>query len=149
MFFGSYCPCTDDFTTCMRASPFSCVCPFCFSDSPTVLLLYLLNCCFRSLRPDMAKLTHRCCVHLVFFFQIPLPVTTGLFLYLGVSGLNGNEMWERTKLLVTDANLRPKNVRRALTFLLFCVYVYEDCMVYNCPPFVIPPKFIFAAAVLQ
>lgn len=42
--------------------------------------------------------------------QIPLPVTSGLFLYLGVSGLGGNEMWERTKLLVTDKKLRPKNV---------------------------------------
>eukprot|EP00903_Cladosiphon_okamuranus_P012263 g11501.t1 len=41
--------------------------------------------------------------------QIPLPVTSGLFLYLGVSGLGGNEMWERTKLLVTDKKLRPKN----------------------------------------
>ena len=40
--------------------------------------------------------------------QIPLPVTTGLFLYLGVSGLKGNEMWERTKLLITDKTLRPK-----------------------------------------
>lgn len=41
-------------------------------------------------------------------YQIPLPVTTGLFLYLGVSGLKGNEMWERTKLLFTDKALRPK-----------------------------------------
>lgn len=40
--------------------------------------------------------------------QIPLPVTTGLFLYLGVTGLKGNEMWERTKLLITDGKLRPK-----------------------------------------
>ncbi|CAM9300496.1 unnamed protein product [Ectocarpus fasciculatus] len=40
--------------------------------------------------------------------QIPLPVTTGLFLYLGVSGLAGNELWDRTKLLVTDPKLRPK-----------------------------------------
>lgn len=40
--------------------------------------------------------------------QIPLPVTTGLFLYLGVSGLKGNEMWDRTKLLITDKALRPK-----------------------------------------
>lgn len=42
------------------------------------------------------------------WLQIPLPVTTGLFLYLGVSGLKGNEMWERTKLLITDKTLRPK-----------------------------------------
>ncbi|CBJ30043.1 boron transporter 1 [Ectocarpus siliculosus] len=40
--------------------------------------------------------------------QIPLPVTTGLFLYLGVTGLAGNEMWDRTKLLFTDPKLRPK-----------------------------------------
>ncbi|CAM9265250.1 unnamed protein product [Scytosiphon promiscuus] len=40
--------------------------------------------------------------------QIPLPVTSGLFLYLGVSGLPGNELWDRTKLLFTDKKLRPK-----------------------------------------
>lgn len=52
------------------------------------------------------------------FFQIPLPVTSGLFLYLGVSGLGGNEMWERTKLLVTDKKLRPKNVSACI-----CCYI--------------------------
>lgn len=47
------------------------------------------------------------------YLQIPLPVTTGLFLYLGVSGLKGNEMWDRTKLLITDKTLRPKVKRFA------------------------------------
>lgn len=53
-------------------------------------------------------------------FQIPLPVTSGLFLYLGVSGLAGNEMWERTKLLVTDKKLRPKNVSVVFVCLFCC-----------------------------
>lgn len=63
-----------------------------------------------------------CCRGLPFSFQIPLPVTSGLFLYLGVSGLAGNEMWERTKLLVTDKKLRPKNVS-AMSRFLSCLFV--------------------------
>ncbi|CAM9914464.1 unnamed protein product [Choristocarpus tenellus] len=39
--------------------------------------------------------------------QIPLAVTMGLFLYLGVGGLQGNQLWDRTKLLITDPKLRP------------------------------------------
>lgn len=54
-------------------------------------------------------------------FQIPLPVTTGLFLYLGVSGLAGNELWDRTKLLVTDPKLRPKAVSGFVHIAAYCV----------------------------
>lgn len=61
----------------------------------------------RSVRDLLIAETHSF-VFSMGLLQIPLPVTTGLFLYLGVSGLKGNEMWERTKLLITDKTLRPK-----------------------------------------
>jgi HCO3- transporter family len=40
--------------------------------------------------------------------QIPLPVLMGLFLYLGTSGLSGNEMWQRTIGLFQDQSVAPK-----------------------------------------
>ena len=40
--------------------------------------------------------------------QIPLPVLMGLFLYLGISALPGNEMWERVKGLFKDTSAAPK-----------------------------------------
>lgn len=39
--------------------------------------------------------------------KIPLAGLMGLFLYLGVTGLNGIQLFDRTKLLVTDPKLRP------------------------------------------
>ena len=35
--------------------------------------------------------------------QLPLPVLMGLFLYLGISSLPGNEMWERVKGMLEDS----------------------------------------------
>jgi HCO3- transporter family len=40
--------------------------------------------------------------------QVPLAVLMGLFLYLGAGGLNGNELFERVKLLFVDPKLRPR-----------------------------------------
>ena len=40
--------------------------------------------------------------------QVPLPVLMGLFMYLGVSGLPGNEMWERFLGLFKDKSVAPK-----------------------------------------
>lgn len=37
--------------------------------------------------------------------QVPLPVLMGLFMYLGISALPGNEMWERIKGFFTDKKL--------------------------------------------
>jgi len=39
---------------------------------------------------------------------LPEAVLKGLFLFLGVSTLAGNEMWQRTKLFVTEPKLAPK-----------------------------------------
>lgn len=84
------------------------------------------------------------------FCQIPLPVTTGLFLYLGVSGLSGNEMWERTKLLVTDAKLRPKSVSTLslFIFVLSCVAsLVRVCRIYRDDFYIYTSKLTFAAVV--
>ncbi len=40
--------------------------------------------------------------------QVPLPVLMGLFMYLGVSALPGNEMFERIKGVFMDSNLAKK-----------------------------------------
>lgn len=40
--------------------------------------------------------------------QLPLPVLMGLFMYLGTSGLPGNEMWERILGLFKDKKVAPK-----------------------------------------
>ena len=40
--------------------------------------------------------------------QVPLPVLTGLFLFMGVTSLPGNEMWERFLGLFKDQNVAPK-----------------------------------------
>ena len=40
--------------------------------------------------------------------QVPLPVLMGLFLYLGMSALPGNEMWERITGLFKDKSIAPK-----------------------------------------
>ena len=40
--------------------------------------------------------------------QVPLPVLTGLFLFMGVTSLPGNEMWERFLGLFKDRNVAPK-----------------------------------------
>ena len=40
--------------------------------------------------------------------QVPLAVLMGLFLYLGLSSLAGNQMWERFKYIFTDGEMRPK-----------------------------------------
>jgi len=45
--------------------------------------------------------------------QVPLSVLMGLFMYLGISALPGNEMWERTKLLFTDSKLAPESPWKA------------------------------------
>ena len=37
--------------------------------------------------------------------QVPLPVLMGLFMYLGISALPGNEMWERMKGIFKDSKL--------------------------------------------
>jgi hypothetical protein len=54
-----------------------------------------------------------CCVLLskprTLLTQIPLPVLMGLFMYLGISSLPGNEMWERVTELVKDSSITPKS----------------------------------------
>ena len=40
--------------------------------------------------------------------QVPLPVLMGLFMYLGISSLPGNEMWERIVGLFQDKSIAPK-----------------------------------------
>jgi HCO3- transporter family len=40
--------------------------------------------------------------------QVPLPVLMGLFMYLGISALPGNEMWERIIGLFKDREIAPK-----------------------------------------
>jgi hypothetical protein len=40
--------------------------------------------------------------------QVPLPVLMGLFTYLGISALPGNEMWERITGLFKDGTVAPK-----------------------------------------
>jgi HCO3- transporter family len=40
--------------------------------------------------------------------QLPLPVLMGLFMYLGISSLPGNEMWERVVGLLRDPTVAPK-----------------------------------------
>ena len=40
--------------------------------------------------------------------QLPTPVLMGLFLFLGMSALPGNEMWERIKELFKDPKISPK-----------------------------------------
>lgn len=40
--------------------------------------------------------------------QVPKSVLMGLFLFLGVSGLNGNEMWDRVLGLFKDTAVAPK-----------------------------------------
>ena len=40
--------------------------------------------------------------------QLPTPVLMGLFLFLGMSALPGNEMWERIKELFKDPKIAPK-----------------------------------------
>lgn len=40
--------------------------------------------------------------------QVPLPVLMGLFMYLGISALPGNEMWERIIGVFKDASVAPK-----------------------------------------
>eukprot|EP01046_Picozoa_sp_COSAG06_P041098 COSAG06_NODE_5059_length_3755_cov_2.121171_4_plen_168_part_00 len=39
--------------------------------------------------------------------KIPLPVIFGLFLYMGVSSMTGNTMWERTALMAIWCEKRP------------------------------------------
>ena len=41
--------------------------------------------------------------------QIPLSVISGLFLYLGASSINQTDLYERTKLFITDSKDVPKN----------------------------------------
>lgn len=41
--------------------------------------------------------------------NIPLPIVYGLFLYMGVSSLAGNQFIERVRLFVTDPELYPEN----------------------------------------
>mmetsp|Transcript_7324 Transcript_7324/g.9776 ORF Transcript_7324/g.9776 Transcript_7324/m.9776 type:complete len:605 (-) Transcript_7324:103-1917(-) len=40
--------------------------------------------------------------------KIPMSVLMGLFMYLGTSSLQGNQMFERTKLFITDPKRKPK-----------------------------------------
>jgi hypothetical protein len=40
--------------------------------------------------------------------QVPLPVLMGLFLYLGISSLPGNEMWERITRVFQDKKIAPQ-----------------------------------------
>ena len=40
--------------------------------------------------------------------QVPMPVLLGLFMYLGISALPGNEMWERTVDLFRDRKAAPQ-----------------------------------------
>jgi len=53
-----------------------------------------------------------CCVLLpkprALLTQVPLPVLMGLFMYLGVSALPGNEMWERITGFFKDSAVAPK-----------------------------------------
>ncbi len=45
---------------------------------------------------------------LVYFSLIPMPVLFGLFLYMGLTSLGGNQFFERIMLWVTDPKLYPK-----------------------------------------
>jgi len=40
--------------------------------------------------------------------QVPLPVLMGLFMYLGISSLPGNEMWERITRVFQDKKIAPQ-----------------------------------------
>lgn len=59
--------------------------------------------------------------------QVPLPVLMGLFMYLGVSALPGNEMYERIKGVFTDSNLakeeRWSTVPKKVTNLFTAIQV--------------------------
>ncbi|MCC6590208.1 MAG: HCO3- transporter [Bryobacterales bacterium] len=39
--------------------------------------------------------------------QVPMPVLFGLFLYMGISSMRGNQLFERMRLWLTDRNLYP------------------------------------------
>ena len=43
------------------------------------------------------------------FERIPMPVLFGLFLFMGISSLSGNQFFERTMLWITDPRLYPDN----------------------------------------
>lgn len=45
---------------------------------------------------------------LSYFQNIPMPVLFGLFLYMGITSLSGNQFYERILLWVTDRNLFPQ-----------------------------------------
>ncbi len=55
----------------------------------------LIGCCVLFQKPRML------------LAQVPLPVLMGLFLYLGISSLQGNEMWERITGLFKDKSVSP------------------------------------------
>jgi len=40
--------------------------------------------------------------------QVPLPVISGVFLYLGFTSLQGLELWERIQSLFYDSSIAPK-----------------------------------------
>mmetsp|Transcript_12379 Transcript_12379/g.27157 ORF Transcript_12379/g.27157 Transcript_12379/m.27157 type:complete len:443 (-) Transcript_12379:127-1455(-) len=42
--------------------------------------------------------------------QVPLSVLMGLFMYLGISALPGNQLWERTQLFVTESKRAPASL---------------------------------------
>lgn len=63
--------------------------------------------------------------------QVPLPVLMGLFLYLGISSLPGNEMWERITRVFKDKKIAPQarysivptRVKNLFTFIqIVCLY---------------------------
>jgi sodium borate transporter 11 len=41
--------------------------------------------------------------------SIPKPVLDGLFLFLGLSGLAGSQLWERMLLIITEQSAYPPN----------------------------------------
>jgi hypothetical protein len=49
-----------------------------------------------------------------YFAYIPMPVLFGLFLYMGMASLGGNQFFERIILWITDPNLYPKTKYTAL-----------------------------------
>jgi hypothetical protein len=55
----------------------------------------LIGCCVLFQKPRML------------LAQVPLPVLMGLFLFLGISSLPGNEMWERVTGLFKDKSVSP------------------------------------------